>query len=59
MSGVGKDVVGVSSDKETTAMNAKLTNFTKTKSSENLSSKPDIYGGSVSLKEPEPVTPAI
>ncbi|PWA96496.1 tetratricopeptide repeat (TPR)-like superfamily protein [Artemisia annua] len=56
--GVGKDVVGISSGKETTAMNVESTNLTETKSSENLSSKPDIYEGPASLKEPEPVTPA-
>ena len=51
-------MVGISSGKETTAMNVESTNLTETKSSENLSSKPDIYEGSASLKEPEPVTPA-
>ncbi|GJU18335.1 tetratricopeptide repeat-like superfamily protein [Tanacetum coccineum] len=57
--GVGKDVVGISSGKETTAMNVDPTTLTEeTKSSENLSSKPDIYEGSASLQEPEPVTAA-
>ena len=56
MSGVVKDVVGISSGKETTTMNVESANLTETRSSENLSSKPDIYERSASLKEPEPVT---
>nr|XP_043628202.1 calcineurin-binding protein 1 [Erigeron canadensis] len=63
--GVGKDVVGISTGKETTPSTSPINldpTLTKSKYSENLASKPDIKtkcdGGLASLQGPETVTPA-